>query len=85
LKALIGSRDICSTNGTRRDRHMGCLPSERNFTWADGTTKMRPVSTREYKCAAANAQLGRRKLILECHKCNRLFDQYFGAVRYRGS
>jgi hypothetical protein len=24
-------------------------------------------------------------VILECHKCNRLFDRYFGAICYRRS
>src|SRR6516162_1188532 len=39
LRARIGSRDICSTKGTRRDRHMACFPPDRISKWADG--KMR--------------------------------------------
>src|SRR5262249_47508367 len=31
LKARIGNRDICSPKGTRRDRHMACLPLQMEF------------------------------------------------------
>jgi hypothetical protein len=27
IKARIGSRNICSSEGTRRDRHIACIPS----------------------------------------------------------
>src|SRR4029077_9635196 len=48
MKARIGSRDICSPEGTRRDRHIACTPAEWISNLTIGQTEqltMRSAST----------------------------------------